>query len=65
MDRIDEIRSKIEHIDDMFQTASGWGSWMVMASNDRYSLVEEAARLGYQMEHKYVAKDGSGNRVHD
>lgn len=31
-------RERVAEIDTMFEEATGWGSWMVMAANERESL---------------------------
>lgn len=54
-----EAQRRIGEIDKMFEEASGWGSWMVMAANEREDLVD---RLNSQykmgIEHKWQARCG-------
>lgn len=55
---MDEIRRRIAEIDDMFEQAVSWGSWMVDAANERERLAEQAG-----IEHKWLARTGSGGRT--
>ena len=48
-----EAIKRISEIDAMFESATGWGSWMVMCANERKDL---ANRHG--LEHKYQARCG-------
>lgn len=62
MDEADKIK-RVAEIDAMFDEATGWGSWMVMAANERESLVNQLKAAGYVIEHKWQARDESGGRV--
>jgi hypothetical protein len=42
---------RIAEIDKMFEEATGWGSWMIMAANEREDL---ANKIG--VPHKYLAR---------
>jgi hypothetical protein len=33
-----EAKRRIHELDKMFEEATGWGSWMVMAANEREDL---------------------------
>jgi hypothetical protein len=35
-----EARARIAEIDEMFEKATGWGSWMVSAANEREGLAD-------------------------
>ena len=50
-----EAEERIAHIDGMFAAALGWGSWMVMAANEREDLAE---RFG--LPHKHLARTSDG-----
>lgn len=54
----EEAVVRIAEIDAMFEGASGWGSWMVEAANEREEL---ANRFGF--EHKYLARTAAGGRT--
>ena len=54
----DEMIKRVAKIDLMFESATGWGSWMVECANEREHL---ANQLG--IEHKYLARTGTGGRV--
>lgn len=54
---------RIAEIDAMFETARGWGSWMVSAANERERLVNSLRETGFQIEHKYLARTASGKRT--
>jgi hypothetical protein len=46
--------ARIAKIDEMFEDAKSWGSWMVFAANERASLVDRLAKYdGVTVEHKY------------
>ncbi len=44
---------RIAEIDTMFEAASGWGSWMVMAANEREDLATK-----HGLPQKYQARCG-------
>lgn len=44
---------RIAEIDAMFDGATGWGSWMVMAANEREALADK-----FGLEHKWQARCG-------
>jgi hypothetical protein len=48
---------RIEEITTMFEQATGWGSWMVMAANERERLVNKLNATGrYTIEHKWLVR---------
>lgn len=49
---------RIAQIDAMFESATGWGSWMVGCANEREDL---ATRFG--LPQKYNARNGDGSRT--
>lgn len=54
---------RIEHIDQMFESATNWGSWMVMCANEREALVNKLNAQGYTLKHKYLARTPDGGRT--
>lgn len=50
--------SRIAEIDAMFEKATGWGSWMVMAANEREELADK-----FNLPQKYQARNGDGSRT--
>ncbi|MFN7883207.1 MAG: hypothetical protein ACK5PF_09375 [bacterium] len=54
---------RIAEIDEWFAEATGWGSWMVEAANEREGLVNGLRQEGYLIEHKYQARSSTGGRV--
>lgn len=48
-----EARTRVTEIDAMFEGNSGWGSWMVMAANERERLADK-----FGFEQKYNARCG-------
>lgn len=55
--------NRIAGIDSLFENATGWGSWMVSAANEREQLVNMLNKRGHQIEHKYQARTTAGGRV--
>lgn len=55
---IEEIKAEIARIDEKFESATGWGSWMSGVSSWRAELVSEARKLGVEIESKYERKVG-------
>jgi hypothetical protein len=55
---MDEALTRIAEIDSMFESAIGWGSWMIEAANEREALANK-----FNLPHKYQARSGSGGRV--
>jgi hypothetical protein len=53
-----EAETRVAEIDKMFEGATGWGSWMVMAANEREDLAD---RFG--LPQKYQARTGTGHRT--
>lgn len=49
---------RVEQIDKMYEEATGWGSWMVEASNERESLANR-----YGIPHKHLARSSTGGKV--
>ena len=58
-----EKLSRVAAIDVLFEDATGWGSWMVSAANDRERLVSDLNTRGYDIPHKHLARTGDGRRV--
>lgn len=50
---VSEAKARIAEIDAMFDEATGWGSWMIMAANEREYL---ATTFG--LEQKWQARCG-------
>jgi hypothetical protein len=65
MKLFDELTAmrRIDEIDAMFARATDWGSWMVMAANEREDLVNQLRSHGHDIEHKHLARTESGGRV--
>ena len=57
MERAEAI-ARIAQIDAMFEGATGWGSWMVEAANEREGLATQ-----FGLEHKWQARTASGGRT--
>lgn len=51
-----KIRARVAEIDTMFETATGWGSWMSDASSERRGLVRQAAIRGVNIPHDRLAR---------
>lgn len=47
---------RVAEIDKMFETATGWGSWMVEASHERKALIDKLNKLGLRLPHKYTTE---------
>jgi hypothetical protein len=62
-DKILLTELRIAEIDNLFAEATGWGSWMVEAANERESLVNALRKEGHQIEHKHQARSSTGGRV--
>jgi len=58
-----EMLDRVAEIDAMFEEATGWGSWMVMAANEREGLVNRLRATGHQIEHNYLASTDGGHPV--
>ena len=59
----EEMFGRIAKIDAEFETATGWGSWMVEAANEREGLVKQLASHEIIVPHKYLARTTTGGRV--
>ena len=59
----DRRLTRITEIDSWFTEATGWGSWMVEAANEREELVNALRKEGHRIEHKYQAQSSTGGRV--
>lgn len=59
----EKARLRIAEIDTMFESATGWGAWMVMAANERERLVDWLRKCGHKIEHKYLARTAGGGRT--
>ena len=55
--------ARIAEIDEFFESATSYGSWMVMCANEREELVNQLQAQGHDIEHKYLARSGGGGRV--
>lgn len=55
--------ARIAEIDAMFERASGWGSWMVAAANEREAIVNRLRAAGVEMQHKHLARTACGRRT--
>lgn len=60
---ISATKARISEIDKWFEGATGWGSWMVGMANEREDLVNKLQLAGQKVEHKHLARSGSGGRV--
>jgi hypothetical protein len=47
---------RIAEIDSMFEQSKSWGSWMVMAANEREALVNKLRAAGHAVEHKWLVR---------
>ena len=54
----EQAECRIAEIDAMFEAASGWGSWMVMAANEREDLATQ-----FGLAQKYQARCADGSRT--
>jgi len=59
----EKMLTRIAEIDAMFESANGWGSWMITAANDREALVNTLNKAGRNIEHKHQARLASGKRT--
>lgn len=57
-EKIEAARARVAEIDAKFESAEGWGSWMVSAANEREALADQ-----FGFEQKYQARTGSGSRT--
>ncbi|WP_139202694.1 hypothetical protein [Rhodopseudomonas pseudopalustris] len=55
--------ARIAAIDEKFDTATDWGSWMVGAANEREQHVKKLRAAGYTISHRHQARTSSGERV--
>ncbi|MFN7883656.1 MAG: hypothetical protein ACK5PF_11675 [bacterium] len=62
-DKILLTELRIAEIDNLFAEAAYYGSWMVELANERESLVNALLKEGHQIEHKHLARSGTGGRV--
>lgn len=60
---MDPRLTRIAEIDAMFESATGWGSWMVMCANEREALVNALNKEGHDVPHKHLARAGGNRRV--
>lgn len=59
-----EALEQVGKLSAMFEAATGWGSWMVMAANERERLVDRLNATGrHKIEHKWQARTTAGGRV--
>ena len=58
-----EAIERIAQIDRDLESATGWGSWMVMAANEREALVDRLRADGVMVEHQYQARLAASARV--
>lgn len=59
----DAAIKRVAEIDEMFDGATGWGSWMVMAANERESIVDRLRAAGHKIEHKWLARTSGGGKT--
>jgi hypothetical protein len=50
-DKVEAATKRVAEIDAMFDVATGWGSWMVMAANEREALADQ-----FGLDHKWFAR---------
>ena len=55
--------SRIAVIDSDFENAKTWGSWMVMAANEREALVNDLNSRGHKIAHRFLARTEGDARV--
>lgn len=55
---LEQAVKRIAEIDAMFEGATGWGSWMVEAANEREHLATR-----FDIPQRYQARSASGGRV--
>jgi len=58
-----DMLTRIKEIDDLFEGATGWGSWMVQCANEREDLVNSLAANGVHVEHRFQARTSDGGRT--
>lgn len=61
-----ESMARLAEIDDMFENATGWGSWMVSVANEREVLVNSINSrwlMDEPLKHKWQARTASGGRT--
>lgn len=57
-EKVAAAKARVAEIDAMFEDAKGWGSWMVMAANERERIADV-----FGFPHKYQARTASGGRT--
>lgn len=62
-EQISAALKRIQEIDSSFESASGWGSWMIMCANEREALVNELQKATIQIEHRFQARLSDGSRT--
>jgi hypothetical protein len=62
-EQISDALLRIKNIDELFDGATGWGSWMVMAANEREALVNKLQANGVKIEHKWLARTADGGHT--
>ena len=55
---LEQAVKRIAEINAMFEGATGWGSWMVEAANEREHLATQ-----FDLPQRYQARSASGGRV--
>jgi hypothetical protein len=58
--QIAEQLERIAAIDQAFEEATGWGSWMVSCANEREALVNRLREAGHDIAHKWLARTADG-----
>lgn len=53
-----EAIKRIAEIDAKFEAAHSWGSWMIMAANERESLANQ-----FNLPHRWRARTSGGRRT--
>ena len=54
----EEAIQRIADIDAQFEEAKRWGSWMIMAANEREDIANK-----FGLPHKYLVRSLDGNRI--
>lgn len=57
---VTEHLQRIAIIDRAFESATGWGSWMVETANEREALVNRLRAAGHDIPHKWLARTAAG-----
>jgi hypothetical protein len=55
--------ARVAEIDAAFESATGWGSWMIVYANEREEIVNRLRANGHDIAHKYLARNDDGSRT--